>query len=94
MRYVVCHDAREFNAWKRMARDDYSIETANAVMIATSIDPEQTLALRGRIITDSDVIERLGKYDDGAYWHDVEDLLAVAGRGVVDTGDPRRPSSS
>lgn len=63
-------------------------------MISTSIDPDQTGVFRHRIITDADEIERLGAYDSGPYWHEVEDRLILATTRGVDTGDPRRQTPS
>ncbi len=73
MIYVICLDTQGFDAWRESVGHQPS--NRQCTMLRTALG-DQAEQLRERRIGPDDQVIRWGDYEQGLYWHDVEDLVA------------------
>jgi hypothetical protein len=81
--YVICRTTKDFVDWRD--RRSEPINRTDCVPLATN-NKRATDLLRRLVVTAEDEIHRIGDYDAGPYWHDIEDCLAACAADGVSTG--------
>lgn len=72
MIYVICLDTAGFEDWRRSV--DFEPSNSQCVMLRTAVG-DAGMQLGERLVTETDQVVRWGDYEQGLFWHDVEDAV-------------------
>lgn len=79
--YIVARTVEQVRRWSTEQENEH-IPLKDMIVLFTE-RVESSDKLRGREIKPGDQLVRLGDYDRGAYWHDIEDALKIVDRNGV-----------